>query len=79
MLPRCEACNISNLDFISIRLKAVILICNRGIFFSRWSGSTSQHGGHSHTYSGNTENLGSGAALAVTNAYIMLMGWYRIS
>ena len=46
---------------------------------STWSGSTSQHGGHSHTYSGNTENLGSGAALAVTNAYIMLMGWYRIS
>ncbi|WP_410431079.1 phage baseplate protein [Providencia alcalifaciens] len=46
---------------------------------STWSGSTSQHGGHTHTYSGNTENLGSGAALAVTNAYIMLMGWYRIS
>ncbi|QXX83460.1 phage tail protein [Providencia sp. R33] len=46
---------------------------------STWSGSTSQHGGHSHTYSGNTENLGSGAVLAVTNAYIMLMGWYRIS
>ncbi|WP_404462779.1 phage baseplate protein [Providencia rettgeri] len=46
---------------------------------STWSGSTSRHGGHTHTYSGNTENLGSGAALAVTNAYIMLMGWYRIS
>ncbi|HEM8293262.1 TPA: phage tail protein [Providencia stuartii] len=46
---------------------------------STWSGSTSRHGGHTHTYSGNTENLGSGAALVVTNAYIMLMGWYRIS
>ncbi|HGV9232893.1 TPA: hypothetical protein ACNOH1_003154 [Providencia rettgeri] len=46
---------------------------------STWSGSTSQHGGHTHTYSGNTENLGSGTALTVTNAYIMLMGWYRIS
>lgn len=46
---------------------------------STWSGNTSQHGGHTHTYSGNTENLGSGAALALTNAYIMLMGWYRIS
>nr|WP_272667758.1 phage tail protein [Providencia sp. PROV117] len=44
-----------------------------------WSGETSQHAGHTHTYSGNTENLGSGTALTVTNAYIMLMGWYRIS
>lgn len=44
-----------------------------------WSGETSNSGAHTHTYSGNTENLGSGTALTVANAYIMLMGWYRIS
>ncbi|MEX9214934.1 hypothetical protein AB7Z50_11485, partial [Providencia rettgeri] len=44
-----------------------------------WSGETSNSGAHTHTYSGNTENLGSGTALTVTNAYIMLMGWYRLS
>lgn len=44
-----------------------------------WSGETSNSGVHTHTYSGNTENLGSGTALTVTNAYIMLMGWYRLS
>ncbi|ENN8374942.1 phage tail protein [Providencia rettgeri] len=44
-----------------------------------WTGSTSSDGAHTHTYSGSTENLGSGTALTVTNAYIMLMGWYRVS
>lgn len=44
-----------------------------------WTGETSNSGAHTHTYSGNTENLGSGTALTVTNAYIMLMGWYRVS
>ncbi|HCR4097007.1 TPA: phage tail protein [Providencia rettgeri] len=57
---------------------------NGGCYYSfdaskTWSGATSNNGAHTHTYSGNTENLGSGTALAVTNAYIMLMGWYRIS
>lgn len=44
-----------------------------------WSGETSNSGAHTHTYSGNTENLGSGTALTVTNAYTMLMRWYRLS
>lgn len=44
-----------------------------------WAGETSNNGVHTHTFSGNTENLGSGTALTVTNAYIMLMGWYRAS
>ncbi|MEY0025328.1 histidine kinase, partial [Providencia rettgeri] len=44
-----------------------------------WAGETSNNGVHTHTFSGNTENLGSGTALTVTNAYIMLMGWYRLS
>ncbi|BBV09034.1 TPA: hypothetical protein ACHWKL_004470 [Providencia stuartii] len=44
-----------------------------------WIGETSNSGAHTHSYSGNTENLGSGTALTVINAYIMLMGWYRIS
>lgn len=34
-------------------------------------------GSHSHSISGNTSNTGSGSALNITNAYIMLMGWYR--
>ncbi|MEY0132534.1 hypothetical protein AB7V66_14825 [Providencia rettgeri] len=36
-------------------------------------------GAHTHTVSGTTENKGSASAISVTNAYIMLMGWYRIS
>lgn len=44
-----------------------------------WVGETSNNGVHTHTFSGETENLGSGTALTVTNAYIMLMGWYRLS
>ncbi|EJD6411195.1 phage tail protein [Providencia sp. CRE-3FA-0001] len=36
-------------------------------------------GGHTHTISGTTGNKGSAAVITVTNAYIMLMGWYRIS
>ena len=42
-----------------------------------WTGDTSNNGAHTHTVSGTTGNKGSGAAISVTNAYIMLMGWYR--
>ncbi|MEX9909500.1 phage baseplate protein [Providencia huaxiensis] len=51
----------------------------------RSSGAAGDHshsvaiGAHSHTVSGTTGNKGSGGAITVTNAYIMLMGWYRIS
>ncbi|HHR6499841.1 TPA: phage baseplate protein [Providencia alcalifaciens] len=51
----------------------------------RSSGAAGDHshsvaiGAHSHTVSGTTGNKGSGSAITVTNAYIMLMGWYRIS
>ncbi|MFM3712923.1 hypothetical protein AB8T61_18965 [Klebsiella pneumoniae] len=34
-------------------------------------------GSHTHAVSGTTENMGTGAALRVTNAYVKLMGWYR--
>ncbi|MBI6549929.1 tail fiber protein [Xenorhabdus lircayensis] len=34
-------------------------------------------GSHTHTVSGTTSNTGNGEAIAITNAYIMLMGWYR--
>lgn len=34
-------------------------------------------GSHSHSVSGNTENMGSGTALNITNTYVKLMGWYR--
>nr|WP_272693698.1 phage tail protein [Providencia sp. PROV039] len=44
-----------------------------------WTGETSQSGGHTHTFTGNTGNLGSGANLDVKNAFVMLMGWYRVS
>ncbi|WP_285316882.1 hypothetical protein [Providencia rettgeri] len=36
-------------------------------------------GAHTHTVSGTTGIKGGGAAITVTNAYIMLMGWYRMS
>ncbi|MEY0497677.1 hypothetical protein AB7321_12685 [Providencia rettgeri] len=36
-------------------------------------------GEHTHTVSGTTENKGGGSAITVTNAYVMLMGWYRAS
>ncbi|WP_108478010.1 phage baseplate protein [Providencia alcalifaciens] len=36
-------------------------------------------GGHTHTISGTTGNKGGGTSINITNAYIMLMGWYRIS
>ncbi|MEY0153931.1 phage tail protein [Providencia rettgeri] len=36
-------------------------------------------GAHTHTVSGTTENKGGGSAITVTNAYVMLMGWYRAS
>ncbi|WP_272521684.1 phage baseplate protein [Providencia sp. PROV202] len=42
-----------------------------------WTGDTSNNGAHTHTVSGTTGNKGGGAAISVTNAYIMLMGWYR--
>ena len=34
-------------------------------------------GSHGHNVSGNTENMGSGTALNITNSYLKLMGWYR--
>lgn len=34
-------------------------------------------GAHSHNFSGTTGNMGSGSAISIVNAYIMLMGWYR--
>ncbi|MEQ5125537.1 phage tail protein [Providencia alcalifaciens] len=44
-----------------------------------WSGVTSNNGAHTHTISGTTGNAGSGSAIDITNAFITLMGWYRIS
>ncbi|ENN8376334.1 hypothetical protein ACAX46_001736 [Providencia rettgeri] len=44
-----------------------------------WVGETSNSGAHVHTCTGTTEKLGSGTAINVTNAYVMLMAWYRIS
>lgn len=35
-------------------------------------------GAHSHTVSGTTGNTGNGSSVSVINAYIMLMGWYRV-
>lgn len=46
---------------------------------SGWSGVTSDSGVHTHTISGTTGNVGSGSAIDITNAFITLMGWYRIS
>lgn len=34
-------------------------------------------GAHKHSFSGTTANSGSGVAINVKNAYVMLMGWYR--
>lgn len=34
-------------------------------------------GSHGHNVSGNTENMGSGNELNITNSYVKLMGWYR--
>lgn len=36
-------------------------------------------GAHTHTVSGTTGNKGGNTAINITNAYIMLMAWYRIS
>ncbi|HHR5847894.1 TPA: phage baseplate protein [Providencia alcalifaciens] len=44
-----------------------------------WTGVTSNNGAHTHTVTGAIGNSGSGSPITVTNAYIMLMGWYRIS
>ncbi|NKG28835.1 hypothetical protein FVB43_02080 [Erwinia rhapontici] len=42
-----------------------------------WTGNTSNSGVHDHTFSGNTEIMGSGLEFNVTNSFIKLMGWYR--
>ncbi|WP_416778217.1 phage baseplate protein [Xenorhabdus budapestensis] len=42
-----------------------------------WTGNTSWAGEHAHNISGNTTETGNGDGFDVTNAYIMLMGWYR--
>ncbi|PIJ48859.1 hypothetical protein BL250_02340 [Erwinia sp. OLTSP20] len=34
-------------------------------------------GPHSHTFSGTTDNVGSGSEFSVANSFIKLMGWYR--
>lgn len=34
-------------------------------------------GEHHHTVSGKTESIGKNKAIDITNAYVMLMGWYR--
>ncbi|MCC8381101.1 phage tail protein [Xenorhabdus sp. PB30.3] len=36
-------------------------------------------GAHSHSVNGNTSNAGSGSSINITNSYIKLMGWYRLS
>nr|WP_237387107.1 phage tail protein [Xenorhabdus sp. Sc-CR9] len=36
-------------------------------------------GAHTHSVSGTTGNSGSSSVINITNSYIMLMGWYRIS
>ncbi len=36
-------------------------------------------GAHTHTVSGTTGAVGSGAAFSVSNSYIKLMAWYRVS
>ncbi|HGJ5866191.1 MAG TPA: hypothetical protein ACHBX2_19205, partial [Arsenophonus nasoniae] len=36
-------------------------------------------GPHSHTVSGTTEKMGNGSEINITNAFVTLMGWYRIS
>ncbi len=36
-------------------------------------------GSHNHTISGNTRDFGANAAISITNSYIKLMGWYRVS
>ena len=38
---------------------------------------TVQIGPHTHTLKGETATTGTGTAVNITNAYIMLMGWYR--
>ncbi|WP_233420755.1 phage baseplate protein [Xenorhabdus nematophila] len=36
-------------------------------------------GAHTHSVSGTTGSAGSSSAINITNSYIMLMGWYRVS
>lgn len=36
-------------------------------------------GQHSHTVSGTTGKMGNGSEINITNAFVTLMGWYRIS
>ncbi|CBJ80504.1 putative tail fiber protein from lambdoid prophage [Xenorhabdus bovienii SS-2004] len=44
-----------------------------------WTGHTSWGGEHIHNVSGTTSEIGKGEGFDVTNSYVMLMGWYRIS
>lgn len=44
-----------------------------------WTGETSNNGNHTHSVSGTTGSKGNGIAVSIVNAYVMLMGWYRIS
>ncbi|MDE9565408.1 phage tail protein [Xenorhabdus bovienii] len=43
-----------------------------------WTGETSSNGAHTHSVAGTTSSSGNGSTINITNAYIMLMGWYRI-
>ncbi|WP_425393847.1 hypothetical protein [Candidatus Arsenophonus triatominarum] len=36
-------------------------------------------GAHTHSVSGTTGKTGSSSEINITNAFITLMGWYRIS
>ncbi|WP_174888567.1 phage baseplate protein [Candidatus Williamhamiltonella defendens] len=38
---------------------------------------TTYLGPHDHAVSGSTDNIGSGSAINITNAFVTLMGWYR--
>lgn len=63
------ASGVVNADVTQINMSAA----------NAWTGDTSNSGAHSHTVTGTIGNAGSGAAVNITNTYIMLMGWYRIN
>lgn len=61
---------------------------NTALFSPMTAGNTDSAGDHTHTVvlgshghsvSGQTENMGSGQSINVTNAYIKLAAWYRVS
>ncbi len=61
--------------------------CTGGSFVynnANWISNDGNHthtvviGTHNHNVSGKTSNTGSGSTVNIMNAYIMLMGWYRI-